>query len=80
MKMRRCQTVALIMPKLKSMRQELSVVALVSPSTLGGQLQNSDGLEIASFVFTLMEIIDKVEELTKQVEELGELASFRANK
>ncbi|TXG63630.1 hypothetical protein EZV62_010624 [Acer yangbiense] len=80
-KMRRCQTVALIMPKLKSMRQELSVVALVSPSTLGGQLQNSDGvLEIASFVFTLMEIIDKVEELTKQVEELGELASFRANK
>ncbi|KAL5864043.1 hypothetical protein ACOSQ3_001557 [Xanthoceras sorbifolium] len=77
-KMRRCQPAALLMPKLKSMRQELSLV--VSPCTLG-LLENSDGvLEIASFVFTLMQIIDKVEELTKEVEELGELAGFHAKK
>lgn len=77
MKMRRCQTVALITPKLKSMGQELSL--LVSPSTLG-QLEDFDGPKIASFVFILIELIDKVEELAKEVEELGELASFHANK
>ncbi|XP_031263810.1 aluminum-activated malate transporter 12-like [Pistacia vera] len=72
-KMRRCQTVTSIMPKLKSMRQELSLV--MSPSTLG-LLENGDGLEIASFLFTVTVMVDKVEELTKEVEELGELAHF----
>ncbi|KAJ4727494.1 putative Aluminum activated malate transporter family protein [Melia azedarach] len=76
-KMRKCETTSLITPKLKSMRQELSQA--ISPSTLG-ELENSDGIEIASFVFSLMEIVDKVEELTKEVEELGERAGFHANK
>ncbi|XP_044487418.1 aluminum-activated malate transporter 12-like [Mangifera indica] len=72
-KMRRCQTVTSIMPELKSMRQELSLV--MSPSILG-QLENGDRLEIASFLFTLTVMVDQVEELTKEVEELGELARF----
>ncbi|XP_044503410.1 aluminum-activated malate transporter 14-like [Mangifera indica] len=72
-KMRRCQTVDLIMPKLKSMRQELS---LVMSSSILEQLGNGDGLEVASFLFTLMMMVDKVEELTKEVVELGELARF----
>lgn len=75
--MRKCETTSLITPKLKSMRQELSQA--ISPSTLG-VLENSDGIEIASFVFSLMEIVDKVEELAKEVEELGERAGFLANK
>lgn len=71
--MRRCQTVDLIMPKLKSMRQELS---LAMSSSIPEQLGNGDGLEVASFLFTLMMMVDKVEELTKEVVELGELARF----
>ncbi|XP_044485542.1 aluminum-activated malate transporter 13-like [Mangifera indica] len=72
-KMRRCQTVTSIMPELKSMRQELSLV--MSPSILG-QLENGDRLEMASFLFTLTVMVDQVEELTKEVQELGELARF----
>jgi hypothetical protein len=31
---------------------------------------------VATFVFILMEMVEKVEELAKEVEELGELADF----
>lgn len=76
MKMRRCQPQDFILPKLKSVRQELSQV--MSPSKLG-KLENADGLAIASFVFALMEMTEKLEELVKEVEELGELAEFHQN-
>lgn len=69
-KMRKCKTEV---QKLKSVRIELSEVT--SPSRLT-QLENADGLAIASFVFCLMAMVEKLEELAKEVEELGELASF----
>ena len=74
MKMRRSQQEAVIMPKLKSMRVELN--SIISSSKLG-PLENVDELAISSFVFLLMEMVEKVEEVAKEVEELGELADFR---
>ncbi|KAM1755812.1 hypothetical protein ACFX12_008100 [Malus domestica] len=72
-KMRRCNKEAVIVPKLNSMRLELS--SIVSPSKFG-PIENVDGLAIASFVFLLTEMIEKLEELAKVIEELGELAGF----
>ncbi|KAL6210536.1 hypothetical protein ACLB2K_015768 [Fragaria x ananassa] len=74
MKMRRSQQEAVIMPELKSMRVELN--SIISSSKFG-PLQIVDELAISSFVFLLMEMVEKVEELAKEVEELGELADFR---
>ena len=61
--------------KLQSMRAELSLLA--APSKLGAP-ENGEGLAMASFAFLLMEIVEKVEVLAKEVEELGELADFQA--
>jgi len=72
LKMRRCNAEASIVPKLKAMRVELNSV--MSPSKLG-PIENG-GLAVATFVFILMEMVEKVEELAKEVEELGELANF----
>ncbi|KAL6978511.1 hypothetical protein U1Q18_020179 [Sarracenia purpurea var. burkii] len=74
MQMKRGPPKASIASKLQLMRLELSRVA--SPSNLGA-LENGEGLAMASFVFLLMEIVEKVEVLAKEVEELGELAGFR---
>lgn len=74
MKMRRSQLEAVIMPKLKSMRLELN--SIISSSKFG-PLENVEVLAISSFVFLLMEMVEKVEELAKVLEELGELAGFR---
>ncbi|PQQ16865.1 aluminum-activated malate transporter 8 [Prunus yedoensis var. nudiflora] len=76
MKMRRCPQENVILPKLKSMRLELS--SMVSPVSNFGPLENIEGLAIASFVFLLTEMLEKVEELAKEVEELGELAGFHS--
>ncbi|XP_021805737.1 aluminum-activated malate transporter 8-like [Prunus avium] len=76
MKMRRCPQENVILPKLKSMRLELS--SMVSPVSNFGPLENVEGLAIASFVFLLTEMLEKVEELAKEVEELGELAGFHS--
>lgn len=73
-KMERCPPKALVASKLQSMKLELSLIA--SPSKLGA-VDNGEGLAMASFVFLLMEILEKVEELAKEVEELGELAGFQ---
>ncbi|KAF8365073.1 hypothetical protein HHK36_032923 [Tetracentron sinense] len=75
MNMRRCQPRVLIMPKLQSKRLELSIS--MTPSKLGSQ--ENGGLAIAGFVFLLMEMVDKVEVLAKEVEELGDLADFSIN-
>ncbi|XP_008235401.1 PREDICTED: aluminum-activated malate transporter 8-like [Prunus mume] len=76
MKMRRCPQENVILPKLKSMRLELS--SMVSQVSNFGPLENVEGLAIASFVFLLTEMLEKVEELAKEVEELGELAGFHS--
>ncbi|XP_059436142.1 aluminum-activated malate transporter 13-like [Corylus avellana] len=73
LKMRRCHAEDSILPKLKSMRVELNSV--MSPSKLG-PIENG-GFAVATFVFMLMEMVEKVEELAKEVEELGKLADFR---
>lgn len=72
--MRRCHPGASIVPELKSMRLELSL--FMSSSNLQ-PIENGDGLAMATFLFLLMDIMEKVEKLAKEVEELGELASFR---
>jgi hypothetical protein len=72
LKMRRCHTEASMVPKLKAMRVQLNSV--MSPSKLG-PIENG-GLAVATFVFILMEMVEKVEGLAKEVEELGELADF----
>ncbi|ONH93612.1 hypothetical protein PRUPE_8G242400 [Prunus persica] len=76
MKMRRCPQENVILPKLKSMRLELS--SMVSPVSNFGPLENVEGLAIATFVFLLTEMLEKVEELAKEVEEIGELAGFHS--
>lgn len=72
-KTRRCHSEILLLPKLETMREELS--QMMSSSRLG-QFENADGFAVASFLFSFMEIIDKVEELAKEVEQLGKLAHF----
>ncbi|XWS76424.1 hypothetical protein CRYUN_Cryun01aG0174900 [Craigia yunnanensis] len=76
-KMRKCRSEEMIVPKLKSVRQELSL--LLTPSTLGTNLETTDGLGFASLVYSLMEMIEKMEELAKEVEQLGELGGFHKN-
>ncbi|XP_050236204.1 aluminum-activated malate transporter 12-like [Mercurialis annua] len=70
-KMKKCKAQILIVPKLKSARMQLTEVALICPSNA------AEGLEIASFVFSLMEMLHKLEILAKEVDELGELACFK---
>ncbi|GLU07533.1 hypothetical protein SLE2022_244880 [Rubroshorea leprosula] len=72
-KMKKCQSENLMVQKLKSMTLELSQVKTLSTI---GQMENADGLAIASSIFLLMKMIDKVEDLAKEIEELGELAGF----
>ncbi|KAK7857109.1 aluminum-activated malate transporter 13 [Quercus suber] len=72
LKMRVCDAEKIV-PKLKSKRLELSLV--ISPSKLA-TIENGEGYTIATFIFLLMEMVKKVEELAKEVEELGEPAGF----
>ena len=72
--MRKCEPH--ISAKLKAARAELSMVICTSKLTSIG---NSDVLAVVSFMFILKEVVDKVEELTKKVEQLGEIAGFRAH-
>lgn len=74
MKMRGCQQEGVIVPRLKLMRIELN--SIVSPASKFESLENVDGLAVATFVFLLTEMVEKVEELAKEVEELGDLAGF----
>ena len=62
-----------IVPKLKSKRLELSLV--ISPSKLA-TIENGEAYTIATLMFLLIEMVKKVEELAKEVEELGEPAGF----
>ncbi|KAK8283250.1 hypothetical protein V6Z12_D08G081700 [Gossypium hirsutum] len=57
----------------------IEVSAIVNPFALGTYLENSDGLGIASFVHSLMKMVEKLEELAKEVEELGQLGGFHEN-
>ncbi|KAL1832853.1 hypothetical protein ACET3Z_002504 [Daucus carota] len=71
-KMKRCHATILMLPKLQALRMELSL--LKSPKL--EELDTGESIAIASFMFLLMEIVDKVEVLAKEVEELGKMANF----
>ncbi|KAK9083960.1 hypothetical protein Scep_030431 [Stephania cephalantha] len=60
--------------KLQKMKVELS--GAMSVSDVAKLDKTVDGLAMASFVFSLMEILDKVEKLVKEVENLGDEAGF----
>ncbi|OIW05017.1 hypothetical protein TanjilG_06429 [Lupinus angustifolius] len=65
-----------ILAKLKECREELSLVISTSKVAI---LENGQVLAISSLVFLLMKVVDKVEELVKEVEELGQIAAFPTN-
>ncbi|CAK9159113.1 unnamed protein product [Ilex paraguariensis] len=72
--MKKCRAKVLIFPKLQPMKLELSRVPF--PSKVGEASENGEGVAIASFLFQLMEMVEKIEVLAQKVEELGELAGF----
>ena len=76
-KMIKCRSEEILVPKLKSVRLELSLI--LTPSALETNLENTDLIGLASFVYSLMEMVENMEELAKEVEELGELGGFHKN-
>ena len=73
--MKICHAKVLTLPKLESNKLELILLS-TSPKLKG--IANVESLAIANFVFLLIEIVDKVEALAKEVETLGEVAGFRS--
>ncbi|GJW22116.1 aluminum-activated malate transporter 13-like protein [Tanacetum coccineum] len=73
MKMRRGQEKVLILPELQFIKLE----SILSTSELQA-IENVETLAIANFLFVLMEIVDKVKVLAKEVEELGDVAGFQS--
>ncbi|XP_042488441.1 aluminum-activated malate transporter 12-like [Macadamia integrifolia] len=71
--MKRCRPVVLLVAKLQLSRLELSEAVL--PYMLR-MLPDDDGFEIAGFIFLLMEMVEVVEKLAKEVEELADYAGF----
>lgn len=74
--MSRCEAEASISAKLKAARAELSLV--ISTSMIA-ELESGEVLAIASFVFLLMGVVEKVQQLVKEVGELGDIAGFRTH-
>lgn len=72
--MRKCDAKDNIWDQLKNAREDLSLIISTSKMV---ELEDCQVLAIASFVFLLMEVIGKVEELVKEVEELEDIAGFR---
>nr|KJB42067.1 hypothetical protein B456_007G136100 [Gossypium raimondii] len=74
-KMKKCGSEDTIVPKLKTVRQELSQIP--GPSTLGtNNLERTDGLGLATFMYSMVEMVEKMEELAKHVEQLGQRGGF----
>ncbi|XP_015161287.1 aluminum-activated malate transporter 2-like [Solanum tuberosum] len=73
--MKRCRAKSLIT---QSMREELSL--LVNLDNNNNSTDNESTLGLASFIFQILEMVDKVELLATKVEELGEIAHFHDKK
>ncbi|KAL7588198.1 hypothetical protein Lser_V15G37749 [Lactuca serriola] len=73
MKMRRGNEKVLVLPEVQSTKLELTIL---SSSELQA-FETVEALAVANFMFLLMEIVDKVKVLAKEVEELGEVADFQ---
>ncbi|XP_071721259.1 aluminum-activated malate transporter 13-like [Rutidosis leptorrhynchoides] len=74
MNMKRCQSI-IITPKLESIKLELILLS-TSPNLKG--IASIENIAFANLLFLLMEIVDKVEELAKEVDKLGEVAGFQS--
>ncbi|KAK1317259.1 Aluminum-activated malate transporter 12 [Acorus calamus] len=76
--MRMCRPHDTVAVRIQSLKTELATAVSASNlSTLVGVNSTMrDGLSVASFVFVFMEVLDKVEVISKEVEELGKLARF----
>jgi len=72
--MRKCEGRDNTIDKLKTTREELSLV--ISTSMIE-EFENGEMLPIASLVFLLMEMVEKVGELVIEVGELQDMAGFR---
>ncbi|KAK3415726.1 hypothetical protein EUGRSUZ_H01530 [Eucalyptus grandis] len=77
MNMRRCQSDALVLRKLRS--SWLVLRLYMSPTKLENACNSGEDLAISTFVFLLTEMLEKLERLANEVEELGELAKFKIN-
>ncbi|WMV47190.1 hypothetical protein MTR67_040575 [Solanum verrucosum] len=73
--MKRCRAKSLIT---QCMREELSL--LVNLDNNNNSTDNESTLGLASFIFQILEMMDKVELLATKVEELGEIAHFHNKK
>ncbi|KAL2320938.1 hypothetical protein Fmac_029907 [Flemingia macrophylla] len=71
--MRKCDATGSILTKLKAARADL--VMLISTSKIV-QVEDEQVIAIASFVFLLMQVIGKIEELVKEVDHLAVVAGF----
>ncbi|KAL5123723.1 Aluminum-activated malate transporter 12 [Glycine soja] len=70
--------------KIGEVLRELAAIILalggcLQASTTIAAIENIDALAVASFVFLLKKVVDKVEELAKEVEQVGDIAGFRAH-
>ncbi|KAK9055781.1 hypothetical protein SSX86_026866 [Deinandra increscens subsp. villosa] len=74
LKMRRGQEKVPTVPRLQSIKLELTIL---STSELQA-IENVEALAIANILFLLMEIVEKLKVLAKEVEELGEIAGFES--
>ncbi|KAL4572060.1 hypothetical protein LXL04_018829 [Taraxacum kok-saghyz] len=72
-KMRRGNEKVLVLPELQSNKLELTILS----SSEFQPFENVEALALANFMFLVMEIVDKVKVLAKEVEELGEVADFQ---
>ncbi|KAL1547260.1 aluminum-activated malate transporter 13-like isoform X1 [Salvia divinorum] len=77
-KMEKCQTKLSINPKLQLAKLQLSPPGFFSCKI--EVVETNENLAISSLNFLLSEIVEKVEILAAKVEELGEIANFRATK
>ncbi|KAL2507736.1 Aluminum-activated malate transporter 13 [Forsythia ovata] len=75
--MKQCRASALITPKLQSMKLQLNL--MYSSNSMIEALENDENLKITCNSL-LMEIVEKMDLLVKEVEELGELANFQIKK
>ncbi|XP_016496645.1 aluminum-activated malate transporter 13-like [Nicotiana tabacum] len=71
--MKICRTKVLISPRTQCMIQELSLLVKTAESS-------TENLGLASFIFHLLELVEKVEMVATKVEELGEIARFHNKK
>ncbi|KAL2331427.1 hypothetical protein Fmac_019008 [Flemingia macrophylla] len=72
--MRKCDATGSILAELEAVRADIKTVVICTLKNV--EVEDEQVVAIASFVFLLMEVVGKVEELGKEVVELGAVAGF----